>query len=156
MGLACAGVWRCCWAINDALGHFSNFQATSWQEKESGGEWRVWGGCREDRGQEEKRDSHYYSGLRRLLFPTSHIHRLGSPRLFSFFLVLFIFLERACSRTSRPFAQNPVCYTLVASGGEGRSGRGINLGLPHSVLGFQPRRYPLKVSGAPAAFWSVF
>lgn len=98
------------------------------------------GGCREDRGQAEEQDSHYHSGLRCLLFPT------GST-----------VLKEPCSITSLPFAQHSVCYTLVASG-EGRSGRGINLGLPHSVLGFQHRRHPLKVSGAgaPAARWGEF
>lgn len=107
-------------------------------------------GCREDRGQAEEQDSHYHSGLRWLLCPT------GSD-LLGFFILFFFFLKEPCSLTSLPFAQHSVCYTPVASG-EGRSGRGINLGLPHSVLGFQRRRHPLKVSGAgaPAARWGEF
>lgn len=99
----------------------------------------------------EQQDSHYHSGLRCLLFPTGST---GSELLGFFFS---FFLKEPCSLTSLPFDQHSLCYTLVASG-EGRSGPGINLGLPHSVLGFQHRRHPLKVSsaGAPAARWGEF
>ena len=115
------------------------------------------GGGVEDRGQSEHRDSHYHSGLRCLLFPTCHIHRLlGSPQLFYFppfffSFLFFILIERSLlANLPNHSPQNSGCYTPVSSGGEGRSGRGIDPGLPHSALGFQHRGRPLKVSGAGA------
>lgn len=83
--------------------------------------------------------------------------RPAPPARISSTFIFFIIFKEPCSSTSLPLAQHSACYTLVASG-EGRSGRGINLGLPHSVLGFQHRRHPLKVSGAraPAARWGEF
>lgn len=95
---------------------------------------------RGERGQEEEQDSHYHSGLRCLVFCPSLVRRLCAS----------VLVRRKRARRS-PIGRAENTQPFVSSRPEGRenSGRSIH-GLPRSVLGFQDRGCPVKVSGSAA------